>query len=105
MANDRKKPLWPWIVTLLIGLPMLYVASFGPWCWALSRRITVDDVYPQEMSAVFYRPIYLLWWDGPHAAQEAIGWYANILANTPVEPMELGASQPTSTGDLVLDLK
>src|SRR5262245_37953381 len=33
MTSDRKKPFWPWIVGLLLGLPVLYVASFGPACW------------------------------------------------------------------------
>ncbi|MGE5192006.1 MAG: hypothetical protein ACM3U2_05845 [Deltaproteobacteria bacterium] len=28
LGNDRKTPLWRWIVALLIGLPVLYVASF-----------------------------------------------------------------------------
>jgi hypothetical protein len=32
MSDDRKKPLWPSIVAVLIGLPMMYVASFGPAC-------------------------------------------------------------------------
>ena len=35
--TDRKQPLWPWIVALLIGLPVLYVASFGPACWIVSH--------------------------------------------------------------------
>jgi hypothetical protein len=32
---DERKPLWPWIVALLIALPVLYVALFGPsfWLW------------------------------------------------------------------------
>ncbi len=25
----RKKPLWPWIVAVLIGLPMLYILGLG----------------------------------------------------------------------------
>jgi hypothetical protein len=29
MTDDRK-PIWPWIVALLIGLPVLYVVLFGP---------------------------------------------------------------------------
>jgi hypothetical protein len=37
MSDDRKKPLWPWIVALLVGLPVLYVASFGPACWLADR--------------------------------------------------------------------
>ena len=33
MSDDRKRSVWPWIVALLIGLPVLYIASFGPACW------------------------------------------------------------------------
>ena len=34
MGDERKKAgVWPWIVGLLVGLPVLYVASFGPACW------------------------------------------------------------------------
>jgi hypothetical protein len=33
MGEDRSKPVCPWIAILLIGLPMLYLASFGPACW------------------------------------------------------------------------
>jgi hypothetical protein len=34
---EERKLLWPWIATLLIGLPVLYVASFGPACWLADR--------------------------------------------------------------------
>ncbi len=40
MSDDRR-PLWPWIVALLIGLPVLYVASFGPACWLADRYPSV----------------------------------------------------------------
>lgn len=30
--NEERNPVWPWIAALLIGLPVLYVASFGPAC-------------------------------------------------------------------------
>jgi hypothetical protein len=30
MSGNRKTPLWPWIVAVLIGLPVLYVLSSGP---------------------------------------------------------------------------
>ena len=39
MDDDRKRPLWPWIVALLIGLPVMYVASFGPACWLEDRAL------------------------------------------------------------------
>ena len=38
MSDERKNlEIWPWIVALLIGLPVLYVASFGPACWIYGR--------------------------------------------------------------------
>src|SRR5262245_3260594 len=30
---DKPRRLRPWIVAALIGLPVLYVGSFGPACW------------------------------------------------------------------------
>jgi hypothetical protein len=29
MSEERKKPVRPWIASLLIGLPVFYVAIFG----------------------------------------------------------------------------
>ncbi len=52
MTDDRKKPLWPWIVALVIGLPVLYVASFGPACWVSSRMNSGAGMIP-----VVYAPI------------------------------------------------
>src|SRR5262245_19380213 len=38
MGEERKKAgFWPRVVALLIGLPVLYVASFGPACWDVMR--------------------------------------------------------------------
>ncbi len=38
MSEEHKKPgLWQWLAALLIGLPVLYAASFGPACWFSSR--------------------------------------------------------------------
>jgi hypothetical protein len=37
MSDEGRKPGWPWIAAVLIGLPMLYVASFGPACWIVAR--------------------------------------------------------------------
>jgi hypothetical protein len=54
MGDDRKNPPWPWIVALLIGLPVLYVASFGPACWTTVRHRSLHSAF----SATF-RP--LLW--------------------------------------------
>jgi hypothetical protein len=34
---ECKRLFWPWIVATVIAVPVLYVASFGPACWASSR--------------------------------------------------------------------
>jgi len=53
--SDERKPLWPWIVALLIGLPVLYVASFGPACWITSHADSGKSLIP-----VVYRPLLRL---------------------------------------------
>ena len=69
MTDDRK-PLWPWIAALLIGLPLLYVASFGPVNWIR---------YPKGSSsgsavATFYRPLRFAMYAGP-------SWVSDPLLN------------------------
>lgn len=55
MSDERKKPVWPWIAALLIGLPLMYVVSFGPACWVSSRAAIALQVLP-----TVYRPILML---------------------------------------------
>ena len=52
MNDDRKTPLWPWIVALLVGLPVLYFASVGPAFW-LHRRMGIGG----RTILVVYRPV------------------------------------------------
>jgi hypothetical protein len=40
----KNRPLWPLLTAALIGLPVLYVASFGPACWWASGTISDTDV-------------------------------------------------------------
>ena len=51
MSDGRKTPLGPW-VAVLIGLPVLYVVSFGPACWTTSRTNSGAGIIP-----VVYAPI------------------------------------------------
>ena len=75
MVDDRKRPVWPWIVAVLTGLPVIYVASFGPAVWVMdsvgSGNITVS---------VVYRPMLALIRHGPPPLSNAILRYANLLA-------------------------
>jgi hypothetical protein len=80
MSENRKKPLWPWIMALLIGLPVLYLASFGPACWLRARyedKGTWDG--PWAIADVIYRPVLAAWWYGQsETSAEMIEWYANF---------------------------
>ena len=83
MSEERKKSVWPWIVALLIGLPVLYVASFGPACWWYQKT---------ELSAPTWRSDVLdygygyLWWasmNGPQWFQDGMGWYLDWWTPSP----------------------
>jgi hypothetical protein len=57
MRDERKKAgVWPWITALLIGLPVLYVASFGPACWLAGWNLGLNF----KCVEVLYRPILRL---------------------------------------------
>jgi hypothetical protein len=86
-----------WIVGLLIGLPVGYVAIFGPACWAVGRR-----ALPVETTALFYDPLLrlTLWppgrdksWNGTRIRWELSAWllwygelYAAGYPDDPADP-------------------
>ena len=64
MSEERKKPVWPWIAALLIGLPVLYLASFGPAYWLTGNASPFSDRENAYIAYcafdAFYRPLWLL---------------------------------------------
>jgi len=76
MSEEPRKPLWTWIATALIALPVLYVLSLGPWNWLvahgwISQRLLVAI-------GVFYWPIDLITVHGPEPVRRAIMWYISF---------------------------
>lgn len=51
MSEERKR-ICPCVAVLLVGMPVLYVASFGPACWLVDRH-QADCL----IVARIYRPI------------------------------------------------
>ena len=76
MREERENPVWPWVVVLLIGLPVLYVASFGPACW-LARP--TDRLW--SCVATVYGPLGRIAVDGPGVFREPLAWYECLLAD------------------------
>jgi hypothetical protein len=74
MSGERKIPVWPWIVALLIGLPVLYVASFGPACWTSDRTNSGT-----RLISVVFHPIVKLANGSPRVHGIAL-WYAGLGA-------------------------
>jgi hypothetical protein len=75
MSDDRKRPVWPWIVALLIGLPVLYVASFGPACWLSSQSGCGANIV-----SIVFQPVFSVWWNGPKPFDRFVAKYATALA-------------------------
>jgi hypothetical protein len=74
---DRKKPGVAFWTTVVLAVPILYVASFGPVCWAVSRVTRWSG--PWGATNFLYSPILRVWYhDG--ATSKAIRWYANLGA-------------------------
>ena len=70
--SDERKPLWPWIAALLIGLPLLYVVSFGPACWVTSR----SNVTRHEFLDSIYWPLGHVMYEGWPVLTPALAWLA-----------------------------
>jgi hypothetical protein len=61
-------------VGLVIGVPLLYVASFGPACW-IDSRIKRNSFEYEFDFLQFYRPVEHVWLRGPDSVAAAINWY------------------------------
>jgi len=71
MTDRKPRPLWPFLTAALIGLPVLYVVSFGPACWL------VEHGFPARPAAFIYEPLLrqALLKEGP--VREALHWYGS----------------------------
>lgn len=68
---NRRERWAKWTLAGVLGVPMLYVASFGPACWISSR------VQPSgKIVSAFYAPIIPVMWQGPLSVQFVLIHYA-----------------------------
>jgi hypothetical protein len=70
--SEEQKNVGLWIVALLIVLPAMYLASFGPACWLDSR-----DMLPLMIESA-YIPLRQFSNDGPEPLRSALSWYARV---------------------------
>ena len=70
---NRRERWAKWTLALVVGLPIFYVASFGPACWLADHELLPFD--PVESA---FSPIVKLAMDEPDLFRPAILWYASI---------------------------
>jgi len=75
---NRRERWAKWTLAVTVGVPVLYVLSFGPACWKFSRFDGWEN--PNEMLAIVYRPIVWIWHERPMPIGGIIDWYANVGA-------------------------
>ena len=79
IANRRER--WAkWTLASVVGLPALYVLSFGPTCWAYSRH---RDTW--KTTEFIYAPLLWLWVYHDGIFPDAIEWYANLGSDIEVQ--------------------
>jgi hypothetical protein len=54
MSEERKPVIGAWIAALLVALPVLYVASFGPACWMTSQMQGWSKLQPHRAMIVYF---------------------------------------------------
>lgn len=81
---NRKERWAKWTLAAAVGLPVLYIASFGPWCWAFSRWGDIDG----GIRASIFHPLVKMWIkaNADSRFSIAINWYANAFANCHIGP-------------------
>ncbi len=77
---NRRERWAKWTVAGTIGLPVLYVLSFGPVCWITSTS------HPRTMWVeTLYRPITMMFEWGSSPISNAFRWYAQVGARNDCE--------------------
>jgi hypothetical protein len=79
MNSERNKSLWPWIIALLIALPVVYVASFGPACWYAERCVEKTGNAPPPWLGLPYCPLGHLAVHGPAPIAVPLREYSAIF--------------------------
>lgn len=75
MTAHNSRPLWQILTMTILGLPLLYVASFGPASW-ISCRVPSEAAWMAFCTA--YYPLGWTIMFGPEALSEPLRGYAEV---------------------------
>jgi hypothetical protein len=70
---NRRERWAKWTAVAVVGLPVLYVLSFGPACWMADGTEAADPLL-----WTFYSPIEWVYYHAPRPVRDAIERYATL---------------------------
>ena len=70
MADSLRRPAWQIIIAWLVGLPLLYIAGFGP-----MARLTQDGYVSEGSFQIFYGPLMWIMLRSPSWMSNSLGLY------------------------------
>lgn len=88
IVNRRER--WAnWTAATLFGLPVLYVASFGPACWFATKSDgpMVNGEAPRKVSS-FYKPLGWTMIKGPKPIANVVKRYATLRTQYVIVPAD-----------------
>jgi hypothetical protein len=77
--SDERKPVWPWIVALLIGLPVLYELSIGPAVWLNNHGKIPHSC--QSAFSIYVIPTNYVYDRSPKPVQRVLHQYVLLWTN------------------------
>jgi hypothetical protein len=84
IVNRRERWAKRTLLIIACGLPLLYLGSFGAWCWSIGSgpqhtQQWSDGKWGNVNRGIrFYRPILFLWFSGPEPIRSSLDWFANL---------------------------
>jgi hypothetical protein len=87
---NRRERWAKWTLATVVGLPVLYLASFGPACWWFAQPSTdaLGSGTIFNFAPGILWPIGSLAKNGPRAARVFISWYGTIGIEQIIVPID-----------------
>ncbi len=96
--TDRRPSAGFWAALFLLGLPLLYILTFGPACWLVTR-----ERIPMRATAKVYRPLVRTATSRFRPVAVPLCWYADLFAFDNFTPNWGNSSNTVEIMDLLLD--
>jgi uncharacterized membrane protein YedE/YeeE len=86
IVNRRERWAKCALAGTIIGVPVLYVLSFGPACWWWSRTVVNLSSREVHVPSTLYAPMGWMMLHGPEPISRPIIWYATLHVDRVVVP-------------------